>query len=39
MKKILLQGLNPTTTEAGVRFWLSRYWHDGALVTAYLLMH
>lgn len=79
MKKILLLGLSPTTTEAGVRSWLSRYgqvshvafvreggirnpiaivemaisdglasfvvsrisryWHDGALVTAYLLIH
>ena len=79
MKKMLLLGLSPTTTEAGVRSWLgrygqvnhvtllrdgdvlkpfavvemeitdgmasfivsriSRYWHDGALVSAYLLIH
>lgn len=25
MKKILLMGLNPTTTEAAVRSWLSSY--------------
>jgi hypothetical protein len=79
MKKILLRGLSPTTTEAGIRTWLSRYgqvshvaivrdgdiqkpvavvemaiadelaffvvsqihryWHDGSLVSAYLLIH
>lgn len=79
MKKILLRGLSPTTTEEGLRAWLShyghvshvalvrdgdirkpiavvemniadglaffvvsqihRYWHDGSLVSAYLLLH
>jgi hypothetical protein len=79
MKKILLMGLSPTATEAGIRSWLngfgpvrnvdfvrdgdanaplavvemdisdeqtffilsriSSYWHDGALVSARLLIH
>ena len=79
MKKILLMGLSPTATEAGIRSWLNgfgsvlnvdvvrdgdadapiavvrmditdgqaafivsriqRYWHDGSLISARLLIH